>query len=180
MNSTSVVQVLPPQLIERNWSGHAMPASEQVRFEIELRPKGLLVDFEAPYHDDPVPDSPPGPTPGLWDYEVFELFIANGEQYTELELGPHGHYLLLRLKGYRQRVSELHEIRYKHYRVPGRWMGTALIPWELLPPRPWTYNAYAIHGQGPTRTYLARFPVPGDEPDFHRLACFAPLEEIGG
>ncbi|PKL75183.1 MAG: hypothetical protein CVV27_16705 [Candidatus Melainabacteria bacterium HGW-Melainabacteria-1] len=169
------------QTIHRTWNGHALPASEQIRFEIERRPKGLLIDFEAPFYDDPAPLAPVGPTDGLWEHEVFELFIAcqtaEGalETYTEIELGPYGHYLVLCLAGRRQAVSKLHELRYKVYRSPGRWMGTALIPWELLPPSPWNYNAYAIHGQGATRTYQACFPVPGQAPDFHQLQYFQPL-----
>lgn len=167
--------------IAGTWNGHPLPVSEQIRMEIERRPKGLLIDFEAPFYDDPAPDCPPGPTPELWEHEVVEVFFASQtqpNQYTEIELGPHGHYLVLRLDGVRNIVSQLHEIRYKFYRVPGRWMGTALVPWELLPPEPWNYNAYAIHGQGSTRIYSACFPVPGPAPDFHQLPTFQALSLI--
>lgn len=161
--------------INQTWNGHALAAKEQIQIELEHRPKGLLIDFSAPFYDDPAPAAEPGPTDGLWDYEVLEVFMANGQRYTEVELGPHGHYLVLQLNGYRHCVSKLQEIRYKTYRVASRWMGTALIPWELLPAAPWTYNAYAIHGQGSTRTYLAHFAVKGPEPDFHRLEAFQSL-----
>lgn len=164
-----------PLTIAKTWSGHPLPQSEQIHIELERRPKGLLIDFEAPFYEDAPPEAQPGPTWELWEHEVVELFIAHGDHYTEIELGPHGHYLVLGLEGTRQIVSSLHEIRYKVYRVPGRWMGTALIPWELLPPEPWTYNAYAIHGQGATRTYSACFPVPGPAPDFHQLPAFEAL-----
>ncbi len=164
--------------IALTWNGHSLPLSEQILMEIEKRPKGLLIDFEAPFYDDAPPESDAGPTPELWEHEVVEVFIAHAEQpdqYTEIELGPHGHYLVLRLQGVRNIVSQLHEIRYKYYRVPGRWMGTALIPNELLPPGPWVYNAYAIHGQGPTRQYSSCFSVPGPQPDFHQPSRFGPL-----
>jgi len=36
-------------------------------------------------------------------------------------------------------------------------------------------NAYAIHGQGSERRYLAAHAVRGAAPDFHRLECFAAL-----
>ena len=57
----------------------------------------------------------------------------------------------------------------------GHWSGKAVIPWAYLPPEPWTFNAYAIHGTGEQRRYLALFAVPGPEADFHRLHCFQPL-----
>jgi hypothetical protein len=47
-----------------------------------------------------------------------------------------------------------------------------LLDRALLPPPPHRINAYAIHGQGTARRYLALHPVLGDEPDFHRLECF--------
>ncbi|MEZ0373269.1 MAG: hypothetical protein ACAI44_29525, partial [Candidatus Sericytochromatia bacterium] len=149
---------------------------EKIRLELEFRPNGLLIDLEAPFYGDPAPEAEAGPTSELWEHEVVEVFIANGESYTEIELGPHGHYLVLRLEGQRNQVSKLHEIRYRVYPSPGRWLGTALVPFELLPPAPWTYNAYAIHGQGAARHYQARFPVPGQAPDFHKLEFFQPLE----
>ena len=59
---------------------------------------------------------------------------------------------------------------------PGRWTADARLPASWLPPRPWRANAYAIHGSGTQRRYLACHPVPGDTPDFHRLHLFPPLD----
>lgn len=162
--------------IAHTWNGLPLSQAEIIRMELEWRPNGLLIDFEAPFYADPPPSHPPGPCPQLWEHEVVEVFVAHEQRYTEIELAPGGQYLLLRLDGVRQIVSQGHLIRYRVYPSPGRWQGTALIPPELLPPRPWRYNAFAIHGQGITRRYAACFPVPGDQPDFHRLQHFAPLE----
>ena len=80
---------------------------------------GLVVSIDAPFYDDPAPvvrGSPRtdggfgggGGTPGLWDHEVVELFIAQAGQpfesspYLEVELSPRGHYLCLRLAGERR------------------------------------------------------------------------------
>jgi len=48
------------------------------------------------------------------------------------------------------------------------WKGTAVIPWEYLPPNVEKFNAYAIHGSGKDRVYESLFPVPHgkfNEPD---------------
>lgn len=162
--------------IAQSWNGSPVAAAEQVQLELELRPNGLLIDFWAPHYGDPLPAPPAGSTPELWEYEVVEVFVAHGERYTEIELGPAGHYLVLCLQGYRQRLSEGHPIRYKTYLSPGQWMGTALVPLELLPPQPWQVNAYAIHGKGSTRRYLAAYAPGGVTPDFHQLQAFQPLQ----
>ena len=55
--------------------------------------------------------------------------------------------------------------------------GSAVARLEDLPPGLAAANAYAIHGEGSARRYLAWTPVPGPAPDFHRLEYFAPLEQ---
>ena len=57
----------------------------------------------------------------------------------------------------------------------GRWRGEARVPARLVPAGVSRWNAYALHGLGAARRYLAHAPVPGDAPDFHRLGCFVPL-----
>ncbi len=166
------------------WNGTPVDVAEQTYLEIEHRPAGVLLDFTTPFYNDPPPPLLPEAdivsTPELWNYEVVELFIkhAHSEQYTEMELGPHGNYLVLRLNGVRQRVSEGHPLRYKSYLEAGHWMGTALLEHAHLPPRPWVFNAYRIHGTEPGRRYLSLFsqPATDDAPDFHRLETFKSLE----
>lgn len=153
-----------------------MPLEAQVSFYLSLQTGGLRVQTDAPFYGDPPPAGAGGPCEGLWDFEVVELFIAHGETYTELELGPHGHYLLLRLQGVRQMITQQLPLSFYDWKQrAGRWQGDALIPWVYLPPEPWTFNAYAMHGQGDARQYLALFALTGIAPDFHRLECFQPL-----
>jgi hypothetical protein len=104
---------------------------------------------------------------------VFELFIAGTtDAYTEIELGPHGHFIVLQLEGERNIVSHGHAIAYSA-RIEGRrWWAKARVPLDLLPPRPWRANAYAIHGIGEGRRYLACQAVPGPAPDYHQLRFF--------
>ena len=57
----------------------------------------------------------------------------------------------------------------------GRWAARVRVALEHLPPAVSRVNAYAIRGVGSARRYLAAFPVPGEQPDFHRLAHFGVL-----
>ncbi len=162
--------------VEGTWNGDPVEAAEQGEGRLRWEDGGLVVEVAAPFHGDPAPSGPPGPTPGLWEYEVVELFVAHGERYTELELGPHGHHLLLRLDGARRVVASGLPVDYSARVAGSRWTGRARVAAEHLPPEPWTGNAYAIHGVGHTRRYLAAYPVWGEAPDFHRLEHFRPLE----
>lgn len=48
----------------------------------------------------------------------------------------------------------------------GTWEGTAYIPYSYFPPLVTKFNAYAIHGEGNSRTYEALYPSSGlAEPD---------------
>ena len=168
--------------IDTTWKGQSLPLHTQSRLEIERRPAGLLLDFSTPFYADPPPPIALAAdeicsTPELWNYEVLELFIAHKEQYTEIEVGPYGHYLVLRFNGRRQRISEGHAVRYKSYREAGQWMGTVLVEHAHLPPEPWTFNAYRIHGVDASRCYLSAFgQESAPAPDFHELSSFRPLQ----
>ncbi|MEM7587280.1 MAG: hypothetical protein AAF560_28090 [Acidobacteriota bacterium] len=175
--------------INRTWNGLTIGSEERACITLRPRRDGLGITADAPFHGDPAPPAEPGPCARLWSHEVVELFIVGGclpetpdEEnprqpcYTELELSPHGHYLLLRLRGVRRIVEEQLPISYRAQIVGRRWRGEALLPWHLLPTPPHRVNAFAIHGTASSRRYLARTPVPGREPDFHRLEYFEPLE----
>lgn len=181
MTTTPVIYPTHRLRIDKTWKGLPLPLHAQSYLEMERRPAGVLLDFSTPFYEDPPPPvSTEGEivsTPELWNYEVLELFIAHGEQYTEIEVGPHGHYLVLRFQGMRQRVSEGHPLRYKSYVESGQWMGTLLIENQYLPPEPWSFNAYRIHGVEASRCYLSAFAQSEEAmyPDFHQLPSFQPL-----
>ena len=161
--------------IGRTWDGREIADSERATLDLSLRGDTLEIAMEAPFHGDRAPPHPPGSTPGLWEYEVLELFLLGEDQrYTELEFGPFGHYLLLQLQGERQVVRQGMEIHFEVERDPLRWQGLARVPLALLP-TPVALNAYAIYGTGESRTWLAHVPVPGSAPDFHQLAHFRPV-----
>jgi hypothetical protein len=162
--------------IAHTWRGEAIPPVEQATLELE-DDGDLVVRVNAPWHGDPPPEGPPGPTPGLWDFEVVELFVLGPlERYLELEFGPRGHHLVLRLGGRRQPVEVGLELEYSVERTGDRWTGVARVPRSYLPEGPHRINAYAIHGVGEARRYLCWKPTLGDAPDFHRLEVFEEVE----
>jgi hypothetical protein len=175
--------------VEHLWDGRAAEPGEVVRLEVEGltaaegEPGGLRLSVDAAFHGDPPPAAPPGPTRRLWEHEVVELFVAGpGEPdrvpYLEVELGPHGHHLVLRLAGVRRVVESGLPLDYQVWIDGLRWSGEARLPAAWLPPRPWRLNAYALHGTAPERRYLAMRPVPGAEPDFHQPERFVPWDDL--
>jgi hypothetical protein len=164
--------------VASTWDGGPVGPDEEARVTLtEDGQGGLVVEMDAPRHGDPAPASARGATWALWEHEVVELFLLGpDDRYTELELGPHGHHLLLRLRGRRNIVERCLPVDVVWSGdadgAPGRWHARAHLPGSLLPPRPWRVNAYAVHGLGRARRYLAYAPVPGPGPDFHRLEHF--------
>jgi hypothetical protein len=162
--------------IEGTWEGVPIGPEESVEVTLWLGSDTVVIEVDAPFHDDPPPPQAPGPTEGLWSYEVVEVFLLGREQrYLEIEMGPLGHHLVLQLRGVRRIERSGLALDYRAEVRDGRWRGVARLPAGWLPPDVDRANAYAIHGQGRTRRYLAWRPVPGSAPDFHRLDCFGHL-----
>ena len=160
--------------LRTTWDGTPLPPTERAVVQVVDAGDALRLLVFAPFRDDPAPTGPPGPTPGLWEFEVVEWFLAGSDgRYLEVELGPHGHHLVLRLDGVRV-VAESALPMVTTTRRCGRswWSGTADLPRAWAPPGPHTANAYRIHGQGPARRYDASTPLPGPKPDYHQPARF--------
>jgi len=161
-------------IIASTWCGQPTDERDHVALEVEVAAQLHLV-IDAPFYDDPPPKAPPGQLWGLWDFEVVELFLLGDEDhYLEIEIGPHGHHLVLSLHGARNVTGRHLPTRVEVERGGGRWRAQLELRRDLLPAGLRAFNAYAIHGSGPTRRHLAAHPVPGEAPDFHRLAHFAP------
>lgn len=184
-----------------DYQGAPLAPEHRAWFELSWLGADLRVELDAPYYADPPPPSAAGSTDRLWEYEVAELFIAGpNADYFELELGPHGHQLVLLLDGVRSVRDKGLPLDY-HARIDrepgvapggagvadlgpgdagvtdvkpvGRYRGAACVPARYLPAHPTRVNAYLIHGLGAQRRYCAHAPVPGAQPDFHRLDRFA-------
>ena len=164
--------------ISHTWNGESVAAAERCFVEVTGTETAWLVEVNAPFHGDPPPPAPSGSLDGLWSFEVVELFVAaagpdnGGVDYTEVELSPPGHYLILRFAGVRRRVARLEPLS-AHCRITGdRWHGRIELPRGALPPPPWRANAFAMHGLGEARRHLAATPLPGGRPDFHQPRVF--------
>jgi hypothetical protein len=163
-------------LIERAWDGAGVGADERVRLDLALGADLLAIEVVAPFHGDPPPPGSVGSCDGLWEFEVVELFlVGDGERYLEIELSPHGHHLALELQGPRNVIECGLELRYACRRDATSWRGRAEVEARRLPSGLRAANAFAIHGTGPGRRYLAAWPTGGERPDFHRIASFPPL-----
>lgn len=164
-------------VIDRLWDGSAAAPSERISLDLRARAGALEIAVDAPFHGDPAPPAPPGSTPGLWNFEVVELFLhAPDDRYLELEFGPHGHSLALQLHGVRNLVATVDVAFVAEPPANGRWRGRAVVAPDLLPPGLARWNAHAIHGEGESRRYLSAFPAAGARPDFHRPDITAALD----
>lgn len=153
--------------------------------------KGVEIRVRAPFFGLPGnPGGKPGePFDKLWNYEVVEVFFADGDpvkpKYLEVELCPWGQHLVLILDGIHNAVRTLLPLEFQSsIEEDEYWHGTALVPSSYFPPRVTRFNAYAIHdvkesqGEDPRR-YESLFPAPTGEheaADFHRLEYFQPLD----
>lgn len=165
--------------IGQTWDGQPLPPGQIAHVVVTPGPDALVLELDAPWHGDPPPPGPAGPTWALWEHEVVEWFLLGADDhYLELEFGPHGHQLILQLHGRRQVTARELPLDYAVTRQGDRWTGRAVIPRIYLPPSPRAANAYAIWGQGEQRRYAAAAPVPGPQPDFHRLERFAPVSGL--
>lgn len=159
------------------WNSIPAGASEFTSLWLSSSPDGgVRLEVDAPLHGDPAPEAPAGSFDRLWNHEVVELFISGpGEQYLEVELGPHGHHLVLEFDGVRQRSGSPFPLAYIAHREGDRWRGEAALPVAYLPEGPHRVNAFAVHGKSPRR-FLAHSFVPGEKPDFHQPNRFVPVE----
>ncbi|MCA9520176.1 MAG: hypothetical protein KC609_04365 [Myxococcales bacterium] len=149
---------------------------EPYRLSARLEAPWLEIELDAPLHGDPAPDCPPGRCDGLWNFEVVELFAATADgRYIEIEIGPHGHYLVLLFAGYRRQSEVVDECTLDVRAVGSRWSATFALANDRIPAPLERANAFAIHGVGDARRYLAAQPLPTERPDFHRVDLFAPL-----
>ena len=159
--------------ISKTWDGLEVADEDWLYVDVKFSANEISILIDAPLHNDPKPPNDPGPTHGLWNYEVVEIFLVGDDgQYLELEFGPHGHYLMLWLAEPRKVVERKLSCRYAVSQSGARWRGEVYVPRAHAPIHIQRYNAFAISGSGNSRRYLAWHPMPGEKPDFHQPKCF--------
>lgn len=186
--------------VDKTWNGKSLPASSLYSVEYTLSPVNgdMQIVVDAPFFNDPAPPFPVGKVEGLHDYEVVEVFVS-GFPYTddfteipyiEIQIGPHGHYFLaffMREADWANQDTSLDfltppivDITY----TTKRWHATISVPSYYLPEPQccdnfaveWRTNVCAIHGRAGDRHFLSANRLPGNEPNFHQLAYFAPIQ----
>jgi hypothetical protein len=173
--------------ISHDFRGQLLPEAHRSLVRLSRSGHELRIEVAAPYFADPAPNGPIGPTDRLWEHEVCEVFIADAaEHYLEVELSPHGHHLVLELRGVRRVVRSRLPIAYQAridlaqcnaaQGTAGRFYGEARVPWEYLPAAALRVNAFAIHGPATQRRYHAHSAPGGDVADFHQLGSFVPFQ----
>ena len=165
--------------ITREWNGTPIENPlHWVTMDVELTEEGLHIDVSSLCYADDVPLTDPDPekgTWGLWDYEVVELFLVDDKgHYTEIEVGPHGHHLVLQLDGPRSIVCKEIPMRWKSTIQEAHWVGNGFLSKEWLPENIVRCNAFAIRNlSAGTRQYCSLSPLPGAQPDFHQPERFS-------
>ena len=168
--------------IEHLWDGTLLEPCEDVIVWLELTDDGLKIEFVDWLHDNDGPPTEPDPEKGtweLWNYDVVELFLVgeNGE-YTEIEMGPYGHHLILQLDGPRSIVRKEIPMQYEALDGDYRWAGKGFVDKQWLPENIVRANAFAIHTLNGERRYCCYTPLPGPKPDFHQPDRFALWDDI--
>eukprot|EP00397_Hematodinium_sp_SG-2012_P051154 GEMP01059797.1.p1 GENE.GEMP01059797.1~~GEMP01059797.1.p1 ORF type:complete len:205 (+),score=36.45 GEMP01059797.1:22-615(+) len=184
--------------IDRTWDNQPVSAAERVDMSLQwTKDKGLHIQFTAPFNGDTPPPNKAAPqsTWELWNYEVVELFIVNRRtnHYTEVEISPYGHYLLLKLHNARNFIdtnvpmNPLPTVTRSECNT--QWSADFILPTDDLPFQPhdgyrengdaeyntddvFLLNACAIRGEKEQRRYFVHTVMDTDEPDFHRIDRF--------
>eukprot|EP01035_Chromulina_nebulosa_P017944 gene17944-23568_t len=187
--------------VNKKWNGDDTETSPYfIEISFDLDSGELVITIDAPFHDDPIPNEieENNRCKVLYNHEVVELFIASGifdrdsifNPYLEIEIGPHGQWYLCSFNSEAnfEESNDSFTIDNKPVtaidRINKRWTGKIGIP-SFLVPEPlclddlsssWMINAFAIHGTGEEREYLAYSPLIGIKPNFHQLKSFVPVQ----
>lgn len=174
--------------IKTNWDGS--PAAHGRHFAARLRysENGLYVLFRGNQTEEPVVSDKPllnRKSIGLWDRDVFEIFIAPEnrvpERYFEFEVSPLGEWLDVALKiENKERISNWDYdsgLKTAAKIEKGIVMSAIFIPFSALGKTPkigeiWRGNIFRCIGRDPGRGYLAWMPTFTDVPNFHVPSSF--------
>lgn len=134
------------------------------------------------------PQSRPGKfMPGLWQYDVAELFLASpsGDRYFEFNLSPNGAWWSCEFRGPRLREEEIDIVMpevaaFSELAPDGGWVAALSIPLDLLRARidfgPQSSGNVTFILDNPNPRYFSAKDLGPGEPDFHRPAHFGKIQ----
>lgn len=184
-----------PAIVSTNWDGSVAEAGRHfgasalwsdtaVYFRFFANQKEPLVVAPNPKID--------SKTPGLWERDVCEVFIAPDtqhlKQYYEFEVAPTGEWLDLAIDstgGERITNWEYQSGMEVAARIEEQSPTMAMkIPWEAFGTKPnegdvWRGNIFRCVGKEPNRGYLAWQPTLTDKPNFHVPEKFGKFAFVG-
>lgn len=189
--------------LRRQWDGRPCTPSDRARAWVcrDAASGSLVLGVEGTFHDSPRPRLAEGPCQDLDSYESIAFYFASLQdagrteqttdtiEYLQVVLGPHGHFMVQRLRGnrdvrlsclphdqllltpwYKDLLAREQESRRGNIQADfrhcvsmdkTRWTGTIVVPEEFVPKgKRFCANLYSIYGEAPNRTYLAANPVP--------------------
>lgn len=183
-----------PVRIARLWSGEDAPPARHAEARLLWSPAALHVRFtcrqEEPLVVAPAPKLDEK-TPGLWDRDVCELFVAPDagapRRYFEFEVAPTGEWLDLALEmtaegratdwDYRSGMTAAARVRDGEVTLAMRVPFAALTRARPARGDEWRANLYRCVGAGRPR-YLAWLPTHTPEPNFHVPEKFGRLKFV--
>jgi hypothetical protein len=169
--------------VKTNWDSSPAGVGREFSAQLLYSDTGIYVLFDANQSEDLVIASQPTmnqKTIGLWDRDVFEIFLAPQNsvptKYFEFEVSPLGEWLDVALEirdGRRLSDWEYASGMKTAARIEkGRVLAAVFIPFTAFATVPksgdiWRGNIFRCVGRGPTRGYLAWQPTLTPEPSFH-------------
>lgn len=174
--------------ITRYWNGEEALPGRHAAARMHWSKEFLYVRFDAAQNERLIVSDEPKldiKTPGLWDRDVCELFIApdasRPERYFEFETAPTGEWIDLLIEhGPDGRTADLeYSSGFSTYATieNDRIVIVMKIGWDALGGRPspggvMLGNLFRCVGKDPDRGYLAWQPTFTPEPNFHVPASF--------
>lgn len=176
---------LPLLGISSDWHGKTL--SSPIGFALATDPENLwfVATHQAPAS--PLPNSEAGKfTPGLWEWDVAEFFLADaaGKEYLEFNIAPNGAWWAAKFSGQREASAEQpdfeSEVRsYCDISDPNAWIVAIAVPLgflkKLIDFGPGSRGNATFILNSPQQTFHTAARLPGDEPDFHQPADFPKL-----
>jgi hypothetical protein len=176
---------LPLLGITSDWSGTSL--APPLGFSLATDPSHLWFVATRQAPATPLPGSSSGIfTPGLWEYDVAELFIADGNsgQYLEFNIAPNGAWWAAKFSSTRIQSEEQPAFSeyiqaYHDDPDPDSWLVALSIPLAFLKEQigfgSGSSGNPAFIMNSPEQTFHSAARLPGTEPDFHQPERFPKL-----